>query len=68
MVQGHGGAAHFFQPVWEMVFCPTSDLTGYASSQIIWLNPGSKTLGESQQDASGSELLLGQPEYLHSHL
>lgn len=68
MVQRRGGAARFLQPVWEIVFCPSSDLTGYASSQIIWSNSGSKTLGEPQQDASSSELLLGQPEYLHSHL
>lgn len=79
MVQGHGGAAPFFQSfffffsflpicVGNCILSIRDDLTGYASSQIMWLNLGSKTLGELQQDASGSELLLGQLEYLHCQL
>lgn len=54
---------NLFQPVHEISFCPLSDSTDYAGTQLTWLNPGFETLGEAREGAPGSEAAVPS-EYL----
>lgn len=53
--QGRGELhRNLFQPVKKITFCPSSDLTGYALSQLV----GSETWREAQQGVTGSKSAL----------